>query len=357
MSSAKIIVIAVVFFMVFPSISIGGGVAPCCSPLVTDIRKQGRIVAKMARTARYISQIKKYVSMITQTGSAAGAGMKKTQVTMTKTAAAQSKAFRNALVGHRVAQDKMAAFNRYGPPSGAPYGCCDQARAAEAVVANSAVKKTRGRVYEAMSMLAAAPTPSATSPGDYARQEIMAMDPAVEEAATLLPDSGTIAIGDMQKARDMAVLLTDPAPPRTQALYGADTAEGRRYAADRRVRQARLSIARHVVADHVARKAPTHDLSAWAQKMAVAGGKDQTAAAADIPSGRVSADTVLSTLVAMRYASPNWAVNLHSLSTEGLLREFAMLRAVRMEINQRGLKLLQQAVLLKAQQTVARETP
>jgi len=289
------------------------------------------------------------IAKIEQFGKRYESAARKKQTIATKTAAARVKAFRNALVGHRVAQDKMAAFNRYGPPSRAPYGCCDQARAAEAVVAKSAVKKTRGRVYEAMSMLAAAPTPAATTPGDYARQEIMAMDPAVEEAATLLPDSGTIAIGDMEKARDMAVLLTDPEPPRTQALYGTDTAEGRRYAASRRVRQARLSIARHVVADHVARKAPTHDLSAWAQKMAVAGGKDQTAAAADIPSGRVSADTVLETLVAMRYASPNWAVNLHSLSTEGLLREIVMMEAVIAEQNRRKLKLLQQIALFEAQ--------
>jgi len=211
-------------------------------------------------------------------------------------------------------------------------------------------KKTQSLIVKT----AAAPTPSATSAGDYARQEIIAMDPAVEEAATLLPDSGTIAIGDMQKARDMAVLLTDPEPPRTRALYGADTAEGRRYAADRRVRQARLSIARHVMADHVAQKAPTHDLSAWAQKMAVAGGKDQTAAAADIPSGRVSADTVLETLVAMRYASPNWAVNLHSLSTEGLLRETLMMEAVHAQIALRNLKLLQLSTIMAAQ-SLARE--
>jgi len=46
---------------------------------------------------------------------------------------------------------------------------------------------------------------------------------------------------------------------------------------------------------------------------------------------------------------------LHSLSTEGLLREFAMLRAVNLEMENRIRKLMQSTALMAAQK-IAMET-
>jgi len=318
----------------------------CCPNHISDHKELSAIKLISKIVKRHILGAvnieKKIIEKVAKSVDRQGATL---QTIIVKSAAAQAKAFRNALVGHRAAQDKVDTLNQYGPPSRAPYGCCDQTRAAEAVVARDAVVKTRAKLVEAVRTI----DNTVTTP-ESAKKLVVAMDPAVESAQTLFPASGTIAVADMIHARDMTRLLTNPTPTRAEHVDGADSVAGIRYAADRRIRQARIAVARQAVADIVAAKAPTHNLSAWSRQMQVAGGKDATAAAAAIPAGLVSADTVLNTLVAMRYESPNWAINLHALSTEGLLRESLMMEAVQSQIALRNLRMLEKVTVLLATQ-------
>lgn len=168
-----------------------------------------------------------------------------------------------------------------------------------------------------------------------------------------MPTYGTYKNSEeLQAARDLGILLTNPYP--TSALQGAEknTREGAAYEARRKLKEARLLLPQKVMSDVAAYRSPLMELGAWLLEMwQKAGGSGQPDGIVD---GKISPNTMIDMLVDVRFANPNWYDNTLSMNDVALQRESLHMQAVQLEIARRQMRYLEMIASLLAQGEGAR---
>ena len=166
-------------------------------------------------------------------------------------------------------------------------------------------------------------------------------------AEFLLPANKTLTPEQVDKAKEMAEMITNPMPATKLPPGRLNTPQGKSYEARIKIKEARLSVPQAVYAASTASYAPTLPLGEWVTNQYQDMGA--TGAPPEVVEGKVSAMALFEVLSSMRLANPNWDKKLQQGTEKWLLYEIARMNATQLEIQRRQLEYLQQIAMMLAQ--------
>lgn len=166
-------------------------------------------------------------------------------------------------------------------------------------------------------------------------------------AEYLLPPNNTLTPEQVDKAKEMAEMITNPMPATKLPPNRLNTPQGKSYEARVKIKEAKLSVPQAVYAATTASYAPTLPLGEWVTNQYREMGA--TGTPPDVVDGKVSAMALFEVLSSMRLANPNWDKKLQQGTEKWLLYEIARMNATQLEIQRRQLEYLQQIAMMLAQ--------
>ncbi|BBO86770.1 hypothetical protein DSCO28_73360 (plasmid) [Desulfosarcina ovata subsp. sediminis] len=282
-------------------------------------------------------------------GETIASGHNTIQAAVTKGFEAHIQALRNLLVEQTVAERKIENYMDYGTPGRAPYASCDE---------ESRVDVTLGRKNTAEASVMIRENIASFNTGFGERkasmEAIRELPEAVTSAENIFPKDNTLQMdgddeGTVTNAVRWVQIATNPYPDLTVQEELEETPSGKDYEAVKKIKEASLTVPQLALSDIIANKTPSHELGDWAEQMNAIMGQSGTPAC--VVDGKISADALLDMLTDLRYANPNWPIDIHSKSKDGLLRELLLMDSVNLEYQRRNLVLLQHIVAMVAQDT------
>ena len=279
----------------------------------------------------------------------ASSALQNTATTITKGFEAHIQALRDLLVERTVAERKIDNFLNYGTPGRAPYVSCDE---------ESRVDVTLGPKNTAEAGVAVRENIESFNGMFVTRRASMAairdLPEAVTSAENVFPKGNTLQTdgegeGSVTNAVRWAQVVTNPYPDLETNDALKETASGQDYEAIKKIKEASLTVPQLALSDLIAHKTPSHELGNWAEQMNQIMGQSGTPSC--VVDGKISADALLNMLTDLRYANPNWPIDIHSKSTAGLLRELLLMRSVHLEFKRRQMELLQHLSAMLATKT------
>lgn len=173
---------------------------------------------------------------------------------------------------------------------------------------------------------------------------------------SVFPSGGTLAKDQVGSLRVSLETLVDAFPETAVPENFQDSKAHDDYRAVRSIGQFRSRAAEAILAEVMSGYIPAVPAGEEIKKIqGAAGGKNDPA---EIQDGRMSPVGMLGFLVKSRFANDDYRTGeggIHSMSSAGLLREMADLKALRMAIKQRQLRRSQQIAFLAALQSSGRE--
>ncbi|BBO86769.1 hypothetical protein DSCO28_73350 (plasmid) [Desulfosarcina ovata subsp. sediminis] len=279
----------------------------------------------------------------------ASSALQNTATTITKGFEAHIQALRNLLVEQTVAERKIENYMDYGTPGRSPYASCDE---------ESRVDVTMGRKNTAEASVMIRENIASFNTGFEDRKASMEAIRDLPEAATsaenIFPKDNTLQVdgddeGTVTNAVRWVQIATNPYPDLTVQEELEETPSGKDYEAVKKIKEASLTLPQLALSDIIANKTPSHELGDWAEQMNAIMGQSGTPAC--VVDGKISADALLDMLTDLRYANPNWPIDIHSKSTVGILRELLLMRSVHLEFKRRQMVLLQHLSAMLATKT------
>ena len=280
-------------------------------------------------------------------GETIASGHNTIQAAVTKGFETHIQELRNLLVEQTVAERKIDNFLTYGTPGRAPYVSCDE---------ESRVDVTLGRKNTAEAGVAVRENIESFNGMFVNRRSSMAairdLPEAVTSAENVFPQGNTLQTdgegeGSVTNAVRWAQIATNPYPDLKANEELKGTPSGQDYEAVKKIKEANLTVPQLALSDIIAHKTPSHELGTWAEQMNQIMGQSGTPSC--VVDGKISADALLDMLTDLRYSNPNWPIDIHSKSTDGLLRELLLMDSVNLEFQRRNLVLLQHIVAMVAQ--------
>lgn len=189
---------------------------------------------------------------------------------------------------------------------------------------------------------------TATSQDGYKR--LIEQDIEDINSNLLFPAEGTLSVENAAKAKELVKTITDPFP--VPALTGdqKNTSSGQQAEVLVKLREARMDVARSVLSDTVAAHSPTLEIEDLVmdiyEKMGQEGDPEI------IQEGKVSPMAYINLMTDTRFANEDWLQGPDGINTMvseiALLRELLDMNAVKMEIDRRQTKSLQQISVMMA---------
>ena len=282
------------------------------------------------------------------TGQAIESGHKQIQGAITKGFEWHIKEMRNLMMGQIAAEKKMDSFKANGTPGKTPFVCCDEDSKMEIAIGHDRINKTVASIRENIAQFN-----NEFATRKNSMDAIRNIPDVVTNAENIFPTGNTLSnkeeAGSLKNAVMMSYLITNPYPSLTIDDDLKETTHGKEYLAAKKVIDANISLPQMAMSEIIANKTASYDLGVWATQMHKSMGKDKAVQPTGVIEGKISADALLDTLTAIRYANPNWSLDIHTKSTEGLLRELLIMDSVTMEFMRRQTKLMQNMLAMMAQ--------
>ena len=305
------------------------------SQLVKTGSLAGKLLAQMLETIRITSE-----------------SSQKTKATIQKGFEWHANEMRNLILGQMAAESKITNFKTTGEPSKAPFSCCEENLKVSINAGNDTVTETLQSVRKNLEGFN-----KKFAGRKKSMDAIRKIPETVTSAENLFPSNNTLTnggedeSGSLTNAMMMSYLITNPYP----ALEIDDdlkaTSHGKEYDAIKKLQEANLALPQMAMSEIIVNKTATYELEDWLKQMYTAMGKEGEPEG--VVDGKISADATLDTLTSIRYANPNWTLDIHTKSTQGLLRELLAMKSLKMEFMRRQMKMMQIINVLMAQNIAA----
>lgn len=167
------------------------------------------------------------------------------------------------------------------------------------------------------------------------------------------PEGGTLSVEDGQKVLFALRSIIDPFP--TPNLPEELEGGAEEYEALKKAKNSRLAMPTSVLSEIAASYMPTIEAQEWKDDMYATMGGSGTPS--EVEGERISPMTYLDMMVASRFANQDWLTGeegIHGKTPTGVLREIAVMDSVKMEMQRRQMRYLQQTAGLLAQEQAAR---
>ena len=161
--------------------------------------------------------------------------------------------------------------------------------------------------------------------------------------------AGTMTTTQIAQAHDWMLAATAPNPLPVLPPADAATAAGMRYMEAARVDNARLVVPQETIGLVTSWHAPTINVGTWATDTWDAMTDKSSGAPPGVVNGRISDNALVRLQVDSRYANPSWYGALMQKNTVGVLREIALMDAVRMHMRYEQLRLTERMAVMMAQ--------
>ena len=164
------------------------------------------------------------------------------------------------------------------------------------------------------------------------------------------PQKGTLSAEQTDKVLFAVRSIVDPFP--TPKLPEDKSGKGKNmgYQAQRKIKYSRLAMPAAVMSDIVSSYTPVMELGEWAKRMyKKMGGSGE---APQVVNGKISPMAYINIMVNSRFANENWFSGkngIHGKTPTGVLREMAVMDSVKIEMQRRQMKYMQQISALLAQ--------
>ena len=180
---------------------------------------------------------------------------------------------------------------------------------------------------------------------------VLAAPSAAFGPPAIFPQSGSMTQAQFGVARQWLSVTTAPAPLPALPSDETQTASGMRYAAAVRVDAARLAVPQETLAEIASMHAASIATGAWTSDTWAAMTGNSKAPPTGVVDGKISDAALTSLMVNSRYANPSWYAAIATKNNVGLLREIALLDAVRAHIEVTQMRLTERIASMLAQTT------
>ena len=283
-----------------------------------------------------------------KTGKTIAASHTEIQATIQKGFEWHANEMRNLILGQMAAESKITNFKTTGEPSKAPFASYEENLKVSINAGNDTVTETLQSVRKNLEDFN-----KKFAGRKKSMDAIRKIPETVTSAENLFPSNNTLTnegedeSGSLSNAMMMSYLITNPYP----ALEIDDdlkaTSHGKEYDAIKKLQEANLALPQMAMSEIIANKTATYELEDWLKQMYTAMGKEGEPEG--VVDGKISADATLDALTSIRYANPNWTLDIHTKSTQGLLRELLAMDSVTLEFMRRQTRLMQNIMALMAQ--------
>ena len=180
---------------------------------------------------------------------------------------------------------------------------------------------------------------------------VLAAPDAAFGPPAIFPQAGSMTPAQFGVARQWLSVTTAPSPLPALPAGETQTASGERYAAAVRVDAARLAVPQETLAEIASMHAASIATGTWTSDTWAAMTDNSKAPPSGVVDGKISDAALTNLMVDSRYANPSWYAGIATKNQVGLLREIALLDAVRAHIEVTQLRLTERIASMLAQTT------
>ncbi|MFW5759219.1 MAG: hypothetical protein ACOCYO_11105 [Bacteroidota bacterium] len=348
----KIILFCVLMFafVMQENVFAGVKVSGCCNSTGGQIATPGEVSNAAKSAAEKVSNV------VLEVGQAMESGQDKTTGMINKSFEFQNAYLEDLFKGLGLAQEKMKNLEMYGEASRVYEAsfddCAGDDSGSRAYQGIKAEKQLSGLMKE---NLRDHSLKTMSSSSGYRR--IVNQDMEDISSELIFPSDLTLSVEDVEKAKEMVKTMADPFPVPALTNSQKNTGSGEQTETLRKIREARMDVPKSVLMETVASYAPTLDMdefatAAW-ERMGEDGEPDF------VKDDMISPMAYINLMVDSRFANSTWLADentgIHKKNYIGLLRELLVMNSVKMEMDRRQTKNLQQIAVMLATKT-ANET-
>lgn len=231
-------------------------------------------------------------------------------------------------------------------PNNTPQNMCDAPSMAAGVLTGGATARD---LTGTISQAAAAHDKGFSRSSDEAHTIISAPQ-GTYSTPVIFNGAGTMTTAQIAQAHDWMLAATAPNPLPMLPTADATTTAGMRYAEAARIDNARLVVPQETMGFVTSLHAPTINVGTWATDTWDAMTDQSSGAPPGVVNGRISDNALIRLQVDSRYANPSWYGALMQKDTVGVLREIALMDAVRMHMRYEQLRLTERMAVMMAQE-------
>ncbi len=252
---------------------------------------------------------------------------------------------------HATAMRTTQLSRYYSPLSQSAFACCNSQKGA---IAASEVDQRLliDKLYDATQDYNVQ-WQSTSNKIDQAKADWIAPNSTeVVNSENIFPLAETLTTEQLQGGYALANFITNPNPAPVLKGGQLSTPAGQQYEIVRNIMLARLAPSQKAMSLLLASKAPIYPLQDWAEQLYEATGRTGTPPA--VVEGKLSESSVIATQVNSRYANPNYLIDLHRKSENGLIRELEEIAAIKLKILAKRLEVAEHTRVILATQVASR---
>ena len=232
-------------------------------------------------------------------------------------------------------------------PNNTPENMCDApSMAAGVLTGGTTARDLTGTISQA-----AAAHDKGFSRSSDETQSIISAPQGTYSTPVIFNGAGTMTPAQIAQAHDWMLAATAPNPLPRLPASDAETVAGMQYREAARIDNARLVVPQETMALVTSLHAPTINVGTWATDTWDAMTDQSSGAPPGVVNGHISDNALMWLQVDSRYANPSWYGALMQKNTVGVLREIALMDAVRMHMRYEQLRLTERMAVMMAQGT------
>lgn len=244
-------------------------------------------------------------------------------------------AFASTLKEHAITQRVVKQTSYLGPSSQSSYACCSED--IKGIPSGDASRRNQDdTIYKNMLDRNEKYLSTYEVVNELKTEYTTKKAEDVVDGKHLFPLEGSLNKDELTAGTILANFITNPVPPAQLKEGQLNTNAGETYEMLRKTYLIRLAPAQKAFSTLLASRAPVYDMKDWADELANSMGTGGEML--EIKEGKLSEDQVMKARIAARYDNPNWSIDLHKKTRNGLLRELVVMKSIKLELLRRRLE-------------------